>query len=348
MLLLLSASVAVFVEIVVAFRIRAAVDKSVAADNNNNMEEAVTRQHAHPNTVYHYLYDYSHLGYSKSELTHIYSKCEKTIGNWIKVYGETGTFQRANTAADKKFTETPRQWLYDYYQTKPLAYLDEAEADFKRYFNLAISNTTVWRIIHDYGLTWKVLECRAMHIKEHDIFRFAEELSKSDWNHQNLVFLDEVAFDNRSMIRKRGYSLKGRKLAVRGDFQRKPRTSLLTFIGDNGVIDYYNTERTFDRVEFTKCCRDFAYSKLGNVRQYPGPNSVWILDGASIHRHPEIVQFLRSIGVVMIFLPAYCQFYNPIEYFFVTRGNWKFSRVASSQLPRAQSRGISNGGLDSE
>ncbi|GMF27670.1 unnamed protein product [Phytophthora fragariaefolia] len=32
----------------------------------------------------------------------------------------------------------------------------------------------------------------------------------------------------------------------------------------------------------------------------------------------------------------------------LTRGNWKFSRVASSQLPRAQSRGISNGGLDSE
>ncbi|GMF33789.1 unnamed protein product [Phytophthora fragariaefolia] len=30
----------------------------------------------------------------------------------------------------------------------------------------------------------------------------------------------------------------------------------------------------------------------------------------------------------------------------MTRGNWKFSRVASSQLPRAQSRGISNGGLD--
>ncbi|ETI34763.1 hypothetical protein F441_18676 [Phytophthora nicotianae CJ01A1] len=55
---------------------------------------------------------------------------------------------------------------------------------------------------------------RAMHIKEHDVFRFAEELSSIDWSHHNLVFLDEVSFDNRGMIRRRGYSIKGRKLAT--------------------------------------------------------------------------------------------------------------------------------------
>ncbi|KAG6944863.1 hypothetical protein JG687_00017606 [Phytophthora cactorum] len=78
------------------------------------------------------------------------------------------------------------------------------------------------------------------------------------------------------MIRKRGYSLKGQMIAIRGYFQRKPRG-------------------TFDRVEFVKCCSDFASSSRGNLRPYPGSNYVWILDGASIHRHPEIVHFLRSI-----------------------------------------------------
>jgi len=38
------------------------------------------------------------------------------------------------------------------------------------------------------------------------------------WSHHNLVFLDEVSFDNRGMIRKRGYSLKGTNVAVGGDF----------------------------------------------------------------------------------------------------------------------------------
>ncbi|KAG1695520.1 hypothetical protein DVH05_028562 [Phytophthora capsici] len=43
--------------------------------------------------------------------------------------------------------------------------------------HISISKSSVWRIIHDCGLTYKVLERRAMHIKEQDVFRFVEELS---------------------------------------------------------------------------------------------------------------------------------------------------------------------------
>lgn len=82
------------------------------------------------------------------------------------------------------------------------------------------------------------------------------------------------------------------------------------------IIDYYNTDGTFDRVKFFTCCRDFAYSSRGKVRQYPGTNSVWTLHGASYHRDPEITHFLRSIGVIPIFLSAYCPFFNPIELMF--------------------------------
>ena len=44
--------------------------------------------------------------------------------------------------------------------------------------------------------------------------------------------------------------------------------------------------------------------------------SVWILDGARIHCHPDIVYYLRSLGIVPIFLPAYCPFFNPVEVLF--------------------------------
>ncbi|KAF0738676.1 hypothetical protein Ae201684P_019186 [Aphanomyces euteiches] len=49
---------------------------------------------------------------------------------------------------------------------------------------------------------------------------------------------------------------------------------------------------------------------------YPGSNSVWVLDGAKIHCRDDTIMHLRSLGIVPIFLPAYCPFYNPIEYFF--------------------------------
>jgi hypothetical protein len=80
----------------------------------------------------------------------------------------------------------------NYYDSNPLAYLDEAQAAFQRGHRIDISKNSVWRIIHDFGYTWKVLERRAIHVKESDIFRFAEELSFITWSHVNLVFLDEA------------------------------------------------------------------------------------------------------------------------------------------------------------
>ncbi|OWZ00683.1 hypothetical protein PHMEG_00028077 [Phytophthora megakarya] len=249
------------------------------------MEE---EQYAQPNTVYLCLYAYYKLGYSKQHLAHIFSKSVRTLSNWIKTYKDTGVFQRAKTVSKQALSADQRKWLVHFYEKHPLAYLDEAQEAFTRVHRLAISKTSVWRIIHESRLTWKILERRAMHIKEQDIFRFTEELSQLDWSHQNLVILDE----------------------------RNSRFSVLASIGVNEVIDYFNTDGTFDRVEFTECCQTFVHSLNGHVRQYPGPNSVWILDGAAIHRHPEIVHYLRSVGVVVIFLPAYCPFFNPIEFLF--------------------------------
>ncbi|KAG6952808.1 hypothetical protein JG688_00013121 [Phytophthora aleatoria] len=98
------------------------------------------------------------------------------------------------------------------------------------------------------------------------------------------------------------------KVAIRGDFQCKP-------------------PGMFDRVSFVECCRDFVYSNCGNIRQYPGSNSVWILDGAKIHRQPEIVHYLHSVGVVPMFLPAYCPFFNPIEFMLKLSSATTASRV---------------------
>ncbi|GMF51562.1 unnamed protein product [Phytophthora fragariaefolia] len=186
------------------------------------MEEAVTRQHAHPNTVFHCLYGYYHLGHSKQDLARFYNKTPKTIGNWIHRYEETGTYERALTKSDRKFTAEQRQWLHDFYESRPLSYLDEAQEELKKVYRLNISKSSVWRIIHEFGLTWKVIERRAVQIKEQDIFRFVEELSHIDWSHRNVVFLDEVSFDNRGMLRKRGYAVRGQNVVVRGEFQRKP------------------------------------------------------------------------------------------------------------------------------
>ncbi|ETK80373.1 hypothetical protein L915_13935 [Phytophthora nicotianae] len=141
------------------------------------MEVAATRQHAHQNTAYHCLLAYYKLGYFKQHLAHVFNKSERTLSNWIKTYEQTGVFQRAKRTSERTFSRT---WLLSYYSDHPLAYLDKYQAAFTRAHHIAISKTSVWRIIHEEGLTWKVLERRAMHIKEKDVFGFVEELSYVD------------------------------------------------------------------------------------------------------------------------------------------------------------------------
>ncbi|POM81357.1 Serine/threonine-protein Kinase rio2 [Phytophthora palmivora] len=160
---------------------------------------------------------------------------------------------------------------------------------------------------------WKILERRAMNIKVSDIVRFTLELSTIKWCQMNIQFFDEVSFDNRVIVRSRGYCLKRKKLAFRGEFNRKAWVSLLCFISLDGLVETFHTDGTFDRSKFVECCRVHAHSGKP-VYQYPGRCSVWILDGAKIHCHPDIVYYWQSLGIIHIFHPAYYPFYNPIAY----------------------------------
>lgn len=189
-----------------------------------------------PQPGFYWLDGYYPLDYPVRELAYVYYKSEKTTRNRIRFFEASGTYERTTIASGYEFTAAQWEWLSGYSQRNPLAYLDEVQTEFKRVFHISISKTTVWSIISEHGLTFKGLVRRAMYSKEQDIFRFVEGSGQIDRSHQKLVFLDEVSFNNRGMIRKMGYSL-----AVRGDFQRKPRVSILAFNSARGLFGYYDT-----------------------------------------------------------------------------------------------------------
>ena len=72
--------------------------------------------------------------------------------------------------------------------------------------------------------------------------------------------------------------------------------------------------RTFDRCKLIDCCKKLV--QCGKIYPYPGRHSVRIMDGASIHCDPNIVYCLLSLEIRVIYLPAYCPFFNPIEFVF--------------------------------
>lgn len=277
--------------------------------------QKVSNKHATEDVKYHALYAYYFLGYNKSKVAEIYRKDPTTINNWIVRYEESGSLKRKTTVrVPSKIDDEKREWLLDLYRECPILYLEEAKFKFERNFGVTISASYICQILHANNFSWKTLEIRAMQINDREIEKFFYELNSIKWHYSNLVFLDEISVDNHGLIRSKGYGIVGKKLIFRGEFNRKPRMSLLCFLGQEGILETFQTEGTFTRQIFFDCCKDFA---LGGIcRVYPGYHSVWILDGAKIHCHVAIIRYFRSIGIILIFLPPYTPFFNPIEIIF--------------------------------
>ncbi|OWZ20770.1 hypothetical protein PHMEG_0004786 [Phytophthora megakarya] len=68
-------------------------------------------------------------------------------------------------------------------------------------------------------------------------------------------------------------------------------------MGVTGNINYYDTQASFDRVEFLRWCRGFAYSIHGNILV----QVVWDTGQCFKPRDLEIIYFLRSIGIITSF-----------------------------------------------
>ncbi|POM69254.1 Hypothetical protein PHPALM_14480 [Phytophthora palmivora] len=139
---------------------------------------------------------------------------------------------------------------------------------FRQAHDTEFSKPSTWRIIHSLGLTWKVVGRRAFHIKELDVFHFVGDLSHINGSHQN------SSSSTRCHLTTEGWFANKATPS-----ERNPRISILPFIGANGIIDYFNTERMFDRLAFSKCCQDLVYAEKEPIHQYPGPDSIWIMDG---------------------------------------------------------------------
>ncbi|KAI8849647.1 hypothetical protein BC829DRAFT_416690 [Chytridium lagenaria] len=173
-------------------------------------------------------------------------KGPSTITNWIDDFEKNGDVQdRKRVTVYRKFSAGEREWITALYDKNPILYLDEAQHAFQEHFAKSISKSCLSSILHSEGYTWKVLERRAIQVNRLDVIRFWNELNELPWISHNLVFLDEVGFDNRDMIRRKGFGIKGEKLFFRGEFIRKARTSLLCFIGVDGVLESYPTEGTY-------------------------------------------------------------------------------------------------------
>lgn len=88
-----------------------------------------------------------------------------------------------------KFNPVHRKWIIDVYRKNPILLLDEAKQQFECAFGVTITTSSISRILHAEGFSYKGIERRAIQLREMDIVRFVQELSIIRWDLHCLVFL---------------------------------------------------------------------------------------------------------------------------------------------------------------
>ncbi|TPX63250.1 hypothetical protein CcCBS67573_g08732 [Chytriomyces confervae] len=182
--------------------------------------QTVKGQHGSPEVRFHCLYMYYYQNVSKSKLSVLFGKVPSTISGWITQYEEGGGAARqARTNMYLRLGPERRKWVVSQFHKKPVMHLSKAKSKYAlRYPGSTISAASISIILKEAGLSWKVLERRAIQICNSDVIRFSNELMSFPWLLQSLLFLDEASFDNRDMLASKGWGKKGESLVYVGEF----------------------------------------------------------------------------------------------------------------------------------
>ena len=135
-----------------------------------------------------------------------------------------------------------------------------------------------------------------------------------------LVFADEVGVTRGRMEhRRRGRLAMGTRAIDRGVHILGKHYSALALMNLTGVLTHYTGEGGLNT---EKLCYFALIGMLDVLNPFPQPNSVLILDNCRIHKSDEFLKILQDHGVIVLFLPPYSPWLNPIEQVFRAVKAW--------------------------
>lgn len=106
----------------------------------------------------------------------------------------------------------------------------------------------------------------------------------TEWQPEQLMFLDESAANERTLDRKYGWSPVGSIARVSEPFKRTMKWSLLPLYTIDGFVAWDLVRGSYNRETFNEFVHIWV---IPQTNPFPGPRSVLIMDNAKIH-HSEV------------------------------------------------------------
>ena len=236
-----------------------------------------------------------------------------TVDRVLQIFLSTGCVSKKSypkEAAFRKITPVCAMFILNLVISNPAIYLHEVQASVEEFLLIDIHISTIATFLSSSGFSRQKLRQIALQRDEFERAQYVSDVSV--YSMEMFVFIDETGADRRNMLRKQGYSVRGKppqnhSLLVRGE-----RVSAIACMSAMGILDVKVVKGTSNGDTFY----DFLHSHLlPHLLPFDGrnPNSVVVLDNCSIHRISEVQQVLEEVGVLVHYLPPYSPDYNPIE-----------------------------------
>jgi transposase len=169
------------------------------------------------------------------------------------------------------------QGIVDFLEDFPTARCDEICDLLEDDYNISVSLSTVRRYLERLKITHKRVSRINIRRDEDLCAQFLTEMTR--YTPDQLVCLDESAANERTKDRKYGWSPRGQPCRVRESQRRSTRWSILPALTCDGWLDYEVFHGSFDGDSFFT----FLERVVNKMNAWPAPQSVLILDNASIH-----------------------------------------------------------------
>ena len=127
-----------------------------------------------------------------------------------------------------------------------------------------------------------------------------------------LTIVDETGIDRRDAMRKFGYSLRGQRCIAKKLLARGQRVSAIAAMSNERVLDVKFVHGSVSGEIFSNFIELHLLPHLLPFNS-SNPNSIVVLNNASVHYHERARELIDSVGALLVYLPPYSPDLNPIE-----------------------------------
>ena len=189
-------------------------------------------------------------------------------------------------------------------------YLREIRTELAAMLGVYVEECTICKFLASVGFTRQKLVLRALQQDELLRQQYASDVSLL--SREMFIFIDETGAEIKNLIRRYGYSLRGKPIQSQKWVLRGERVSAIACLSVAGLLDVKTVKGTTDGDEFY----DFVQTHLlPHLLPFDGtnPHSIVVLDNCTVHHVPEVIKSIQDTGALLLYLPPYSPDYNPIE-----------------------------------